>query len=70
MTAGLFNQCIAKWFHTIPSWLTSETKLEHFYILFNCRCHPKGWGERWGERGRTCEHVNLGFTQGNISFVS
>lgn len=41
MTAGLFNQCIAKWLHTILSWLTTETKLEPFYILFKCRCHPK-----------------------------
>lgn len=46
MTAGLFNQCVAKWFHTIPSWLTTETKQERFYILFKCRCHPKGCGER------------------------
>ena len=56
MTAGLFNQCIAKWFHTIPSWLTTETKLERFYILFKCRCHLKRlW---WCERGTKKKEEN------------
>lgn len=44
MTAGLFKQCISKWFHTAPSWLSSETKLQHYYVLFKCCCRAKGWG--------------------------
>lgn len=52
MTAGLFNQCIAKRFHTIPSWLTTEEKQEHFYILFlSVVIIWKGWGEGGEERG-------------------
>lgn len=53
MTAGLFNQCIAKWFHSIPAWLTTETKVEHFYILFKCRRQVQSWPEGRRVEGST-----------------
>lgn len=48
MTAGLFNQCVAKWFHAILFWLTTETMLKHLCLVLSVAVirEVRGGGEK------------------------